>query len=260
MPMLHFLADPPPFHRVEASTDPSVLILCDHASALIPERYGDLGLDATTLADHVAWDIGAEAVSRHLAQRLGCHAILAGISRLVIDLNRPLGEPSSIPARTCGVEVPGNRAIDDDQAEARAEAWFWPYHHEVTTQLGRMFRHGAVPAVISIHSFTPTLQGFRRPWEIGVLWNRDGRMALPVLDSLSAIPGLTVGDNQPYSAREINYTLDTHAGAAGLPHISFEIRQDVLADDAACKRWGDLLADVLVPVLAQPALRRVQVF
>ena len=252
--------DPPPFERVEATTAAAVLVVCDHASATIPARHGTLGLDAQTRRAHVAWDIGAAAVARHLAGHLGCAAILTGISRLVIDCNRQPGDPSSIPVRTCGVEVPVNRTVDDSEAEARAEAWFWPYHREIGTQLGRLFRHGGVPAMVSVHSFTPRLGDFQRPWQVGVLWNRDGRMALPVIDALRRMPGLCVGDNQPYSGREINYTLDTHAGAAGLPHVSFEIRQDLLGDDDGRRRWAALLAQVLVPVLADPQLRRVRVF
>ena len=262
--MLQFIAhpdnDPVPFQRLDATHDPSVLIVCDHASAQIPSRHGDLGLAADSLTDHVAWDIGAATISRLLAERLGCHAILAGVSRLVIDCNRQPGDPSSIPHCTCGITVPGNHGVDDAEAEARAGAWFWPYHREIGTVLGRMFRHGPVPAMISVHSFTPCMQGFQRPWQVGVLWNRDGRMALPVIDSLRQVPGLCVGDNQPYSGREINYTLDTHAGAAGLPHVSFEIRQDLVRDEEGCRRWADILARVLAPVLADPSLRRVQVF
>lgn len=262
--MLRFMpnpdADPPPFERVEAGANADVLIVCDHASAAIPARHGGLGLDAQILGAHVAWDIGAAQVTRLLAAHLGGVAILAGISRLVIDCNRQPGDASSIPACTCGVAVPGNAGLDDSEAEARAEAWFWPYHREIGTQLGRMLRHGRVPAMISVHSFTPSLGAIPRPWHVGVLWNRDGRMALPVLDALRGMPQLCVGDNQPYSAREINYTLDTHAGAAGLPHVSFEIRQDLLADDASCRHWADLLARVLRPVVADPSLRRVQVF
>ncbi|MBI2241540.1 MAG: N-formylglutamate amidohydrolase [Magnetospirillum gryphiswaldense] len=254
------LADPPAFQVVPATSDAAVLIACDHASALIPPRHGDLGLDQETRQAHVAWDIGAAKVATALAGHLGCAAVLAGISRLVIDCNRQPGDPSSIPACTCGVAVPGNQGLDDAEAEARAESWFWPYHRELGTHLARLLRHGPVPAMVSVHSFTPNMGEFPRPWHVGVLWNRDGRMALPVLDALRKVSGLCVGDNQPYSGREINYTLDTHAGAAGLPHVSFEIRQDLLADDDACQRWGALLAQVLVPVLANPDLRRIQVF
>lgn len=263
--MLHFTPldqpEPAPFETIEGASDADALLICDHASALIPSYYNELGLAPGDRYAHVAWDIGAAEVTRGLARRLGCPAVLAGVSRLVIDCNRQPGDPSSIPANSCGVAVPGNVGLDDLEADARAERWFWPYHHEIGTVLSHLFRRGRVPAMVSVHSFTPCIcGGTQRPWHVGVLSNRDLRMAEPVLRALQKRGGLVVGDNEPYSAREINYTLDTHAGAAGLPHVSFEIRQDLVADAAGCEAWADLLAEVLRPVLADPALRRVQVY
>jgi predicted N-formylglutamate amidohydrolase len=262
--MLHFIpsgqTEPAPFERIDGPDTAGLLLICDHASPRIPARYGDLGLAPEHRYAHVAWDIGAAAVTRGLAARLKCPAVLGGVSRLVIDCNRQPGDSSSIPANSCGVPVPGNAGVDDAEADARAEEWFWPYHHEIGTVLAHLFRHGTVPAMVSVHSFTPCMGGQQRPWHIGVLSNRDVRMASPVLAALRACGDLVVGDNQPYSAREINYTLDTHAGAAGLPHVSFEIRQDLVADAAACEHWADLLAEVLRPVLADRSLRRVEVF
>lgn len=264
--MLHFIPldqpEPAPFERIDGPDDADVLLICDHASPLIPSRYDELGLAPEHRYAHVAWDIGAAEVTRGLARRLSCPAVLAGVSRLVIDCNRQPGDASSIPAMSCGVPVPGNRGVDDAEADGRAERWFWPYHHEIGTLLAHQLRRGRVPAMVSVHSFTPCIGtgALARPWHVGVLSNRDLRMTAPVLAALRAQPGLIVGDNEPYSAREINYTLDTHAGAAGLPHVSFEIRQDLVADPAGCERWADLLAQVLGPVLADAGLRRVEVF
>ena len=253
-------AEPPPFARVDGADDAPVLIVCDHASPTIPAGYGDLGLGLEHRRDHVAWDIGAAELTRALAMRLGCPALLSGVSRLVIDCNRQPGDPASIPAETCGVMDPGNRTVDDGEADRRAERWFWPYHHEITTLLGHLWRHGPAPALVSVHSFTPSLHGQARPWHVGVLWNRDGRMARPLLKHLGGRDGLVVGDNRPYSGREINYTQDTHAGAAGLPHFSVELRQDLIADAAGIERWAGLLAEALAPVLADPGLHRVELF
>ena len=252
--------EPPPFERIEGACDAKLLIVCDHASAVIPANYGDLGVAPEHRLAHVAWDIGAAQVTRLLAARLGCPALLSGVSRLVIDCNRLPGDPASIPALTCGVMVPGNRTIADAEADRRAERWFWPYHHEIAGVLGHLRRHGPPPALVSVHSFTPRLHGQERPWHVGVLWNRDPRMARPALDHLSGHGDLVVGDNLPYSGREINYTQDTHAGAAGLPHISFELRQDLVADAAGIARWAELLAKALAPALADPELHRVATF
>jgi predicted N-formylglutamate amidohydrolase len=262
--MLTFLpADPgqaQPFHIVSAAPGADVLVICDHASPQVPARYGTLGLSDETLSAHVAWDIGAARVAILLAQRLRCPAILSGVSRLVIDCNRQPGDPSSIPVDTCGVAVPGNRDVDDAEAQSRAQDWFWPYHQAIGDELARMLRHGCVPAMVSVHSFTAAMNGTARPWHVGVLSNRDRRLADPVLAALRSDSGLVVGDNQPYSGREINYTLDTHAGAAGLPHVSFEIRQDLLADEQGCRAWAERLADVLAPALQDPEHRLMRVF
>lgn len=263
--MLTFIPDPqgmpPPFETVDGADDARVLLVCDHASKAIPLDLGDLGLDRSERECHVAWDIGAAEVTRRLAARLGCPAVLAGISRLVIDCNRQPGDPSSIPACSCTVEIPGNKGLSEAEAQARAERCFWPYHTEIGNRIAHLWRNGVAPAVVAIHSFTPRINGCApRPWHVGVLWNRDPRMAVPLLHALGGRDGLVVGDNQPYSGREINYTLDTHAGAAGLPNVSFEIRQDLLADADGWARWADLLAEALAPVLAQPGLHRAQVY
>jgi predicted N-formylglutamate amidohydrolase len=262
--MLRFIPSDPsvpqPFYRLEGSNAADALVICDHASAAIPARYGDLGLGEAERSDHIAWDKGAALVALGLARRLGCPAILSGVSRLVIDCNRQPGDPSSIPASTCGIVVPGNGAVDDAEAQDRATTWFWPYHQQIGDELARLFRRGPVPAMVSVHSFTASMNGAVRPWHVGILSNRDRRIADPVLAGLALCSGLVVGDNEPYSGREINYTLDTHAGAAGLPHVSFEIRQDLLGHKAACEEWAATLAEVLAPILADPALRRVQVF
>ncbi|CAA7617196.1 N-formylglutamate amidohydrolase [Magnetospirillum sp. SS-4] len=254
------LADAP-FEVVEGRPDSRVLVVCDHASPAIPAELGDLGLGPAERSSHVAWDIGAAEVARELAGLLGCPAVLTGVSRLVIDCNRQPGDPSSIPARSCGVAVPGNAAVGEAEAHGRAGRWFWPYHTEIGNRIAHLWRHGPAPAVVAIHSFTPRMgEAPPRPWHVGVLWNRDPRMAAPVLAALAARGDLVVGDNQPYSGREINYTLDTHAGAAGLPNVSFEIRQDLVGDEAGCRRWAAILAEALTPVLAEPTLYRAEIY
>lgn len=234
-----------PFTVIPSRGRSRVVLVCDHASDHIPPAWNNLGVDAGARRSHIAWDIGAAEVTRRLAHRLGCTAVLAGASRLVIDCNRRPGEASSIPVETGGVEIPGNRNLTAAQVAARVDDWFWPYHRAIGASLAHIWRGGLVPAVIAIHSFTPRLQGAVRPWHVGVLWNRDDRLALPALGLLRARPDLTVGDNQPYSARDLNYTLDTHAASAGIPHVSFEIRQDLVDTAAGIAFWTDLLASLL---------------
>lgn len=252
--------DPPPFTVVNPNGQASVVLVCDHASNAIPTALDQLGLGLAELSQHIAWDIGAAHVARLLAVRLDAPAVLAGYSRLVIDCNRSPGDPTSIAEVSDGIFIPGNRNLDDAAAESRLNEVFWPYHHAITQMLAHRWRHGhgRAPALIAIHSFTPVMKGFRRPWQLGVLWNRDPRLAQPLLAQFRIDADLCVGDNEPYSGREVGFTMDTHGGAAGLPHVEVEIRQELIADGTGCARWATVVGDALAAVLRDESLYRVQ--
>ncbi len=249
--------DPPAVELVNESGAARLVLVCDHASARIPTALGTLGLDPATLARHIAYDIGAAEVTRRLAETLDAVAVLSGYSRLVIDCNRPLDDPTSIREISDGTVVPGNRGLDAAAAAERAEALFRPYHRAIAGAIDRIRACGAVPAVISIHSCTPVMKGVERPWHIGVLSNRDRRIADPLIAALARRPGLCVGDNRPYSGMDAyGYTIETHAVPAGLPNVLLEIRQDLIDTHHGAADWADLLAGVLAPILADSALAR----
>jgi predicted N-formylglutamate amidohydrolase len=237
-----------------------ILVVCDHASNRVPAHLGNLGLAPDALGQHIGWDIGAAVVARRLADRLAATAVLSKVSRLVIDCNRPVGHPTSICPTSDGTVIPGNRELNDAQARGRAETYFYPYHGAIAAQLERIEATGQAAALVAVHSFTPCMAGVPRPWHVGVLWNRDPRLALPLIEGLRRDPALVVGDNEPYSGRQSNYTADLHAGACGRPHVSIEIRQDLLARDAAAQGWGDRLAELLAPLLALPENRVKRIF
>lgn len=244
--------DPPPVEEILGSFP--LLLVCDHASNRVPAALDGLGLPSGRLAEHIAVDIGAAAVTRLLTPALSASAILAGYSRLVIDCNRALDDPSSIPSLSDGIAIPGNRDLSDSARGARGAEIFTPYHAGVARRLAAA---STVPALISIHSFTPVMRGFVRPWHIGVLWDDDPRIAVPLLSALGAEVGLVVGDNQPYSAREPRgYTVSHHAHAPGFPHVAIELRQDLVADKAGAREWADRLARLLKPILADQTLYR----
>ena len=251
--------DPPPFSVINPGGQAPAVLACDHASNALPVALGQLGLGSVELTQHIAWDIGAAQVTRLLAAQLDAPAVLAGYSRLVIDCNRPPGDPTSIAGISDNIVIPGNQAVDDAAAELRLNEAFWPYHHAVTQALAHRWRHdcGHAPALIAIHSFTPTMNGFQRPWHIGVLWNRDPRLARPLLAQFRANTELCVGDNQPYSGRDTGFTMDVHGSAAGLPHLEIEIRQDLIADEAGCVRWAAIVGAALEAVLANDAIYQV---
>ncbi|MFB0873480.1 MULTISPECIES: N-formylglutamate amidohydrolase [unclassified Sphingobium] len=217
-----------------------LLIVADHASAHVPADI-DLGIDPALLSEHIAVDIGAAAVSRLLAAQLGCRAILGGVSRLVIDLNREEDAPGLLPVMSDGHAIAGNRSAD---LGVRMRRFYHPYHDRIAALLAGM----ASPFILSVHSFTPRLAsdpGQTRPWEIGVLYNKDDRAARIAIPMLKAA-GLIVGDQQPYSGALLNATMNRHAEANGIPYLGIEMRQDLVGDAAGQARFAGILGPVVL--------------
>lgn len=247
--------DPPPFERINPTGKARFILLCDHASLAVPRRLGTLGLDPAELRRHIGWDIGAAALTRILATRLDARAFLSGFSRLVIDCNRKFDDPTSIPEESDRTEVPANKGLTAAERQERVEACFWPYHRAIAAELDAWAAAGRVPAIISMHSFTPVFDARHRPWHVGILWHRDERLARPLIETLAAEPALVVGDNEPYDGASPHaYTMPVHGLARGLPHVQFEIRQDLIADAAGVQRWADRLTRVLGAVMADDRL------
>jgi predicted N-formylglutamate amidohydrolase len=243
--------DPPAFAIVNSAGRGRALLIADHAGRAIPRRLGRLGLDEAALARHIAWDIGIEATTRALSALLDAPAAIAGYSRLVIDCNRRLDDPTSIAQESDRIPVPGNRGLSAEDRKARAEAIFRPYHAAVAEVIARKRNEGPDPAILSLHSFTPQMNGFARPWHIGILWNRDPRLPVPLMARLLQEKGVVVGDNEPYSGKdEHGYSTIAHAEAQGLPHGLIEMRQDLIGDAAGVARWAEVLTRVLRDVLA----------
>lgn len=228
-----------------------VLIVCDHASNRVPAKLNGLGVPPETLDRHVAYDIGARGVAERLSDRLEIPAVFAGYSRLVIDINRPLDDFTSIREIYDGDIIPANRFLTSEEVAARANTLFHPYHEEIDHRLGRILADGDQPVIVSVHSFTESYRGQTRPWEIGVLSSHDRRLALPTLAGLRAArPDLSVGDNEPYSGFDAyGHTIETHATPHGYANVLLEIRQDVIRSETGQIEYGDLLADVLGEIL-----------
>lgn len=247
--------DPPPFRAWNPEGSAPILLVCDHAANTVPLRLGALGLPSEELGRHIGWDIGAESVTRKLAERLGARAIVSSFSRLVIDCNRRDSDPSVIPEVSDGTRVPGNAGLDAAGRAARIEAIYWPYHRAIEAELDRFAARGVAPALLSIHSFTPLMNGVARPWHIGVLWDQDARIPAPLIQNLGRGTGLVVGDNEPYTERdETGFTLRHHAGRRGLPHVVLEIRQDEISSAEGQARYADLIGEALSPILADARL------
>lgn len=249
--------EPAPYEVIEVEGRRPLLIACDHASNTIPRSLGTLGVSPARLEDHIAWDIGAGAVTRYLSERLGCPAVLGNYSRLVVDLNRDLEDPTAYPAISDGVLVPANMGLTPEIRAARARALFKPYHEALRRVTQSLTTDGQQPVLVAIHSFTPVQHGLFRPWEIGVLWERDARLPLPLMAALRQTGEVSVGDNVPYSGRHpADFTIDHHAEPLGLAHAGIEIRQDLIGDREGQERWGERLAQALELVLSDEGLYR----
>ena len=235
-----------------------ILLLCDHAGRQVPPELAQLGLSDEALAQHIGWDIGAAEVTRDLARRLDAPALLNHCSRLVIDPNRRPGTATSIPEISDGCVVPGNQGLDPAARLDRVRRYFLPYHRAVARRIAAFRRAGRVPAVIAMHSFTPRMNGLDRPWQVGVLWRGDRRLAAPVLAALEARGDLVVGDNQPYSGlRDFGFTVQFHAQRTRLPHIMFELRQDEIATTDDALRYAAIVHAALREPLRDPELYRI---
>jgi predicted N-formylglutamate amidohydrolase len=227
-------------------------IVCDHAGRLIPRSLGSLGLSEDQRATHIAWDIGAAGVAQRLAAALGAYVVLQRYSRLVIDCNRPLDAADSIVLSSERTAIPGNQNLDPGAAEARARAIFHPYHDEITKALDQREAIGLPTVLVAMHSFTPVFMDAARPWHAGVLYNRDARVARPLLAALRAEGDLVVGENEPYAAGELtDYSIVTHGERRGLPCVEIEIRQDLIADVRGQDAWAERLARLL-PLAIRP--------
>ena len=235
-----------------------LILLCDHASNAFPPGYGTLGLPPEQLLRHIAYDIGAGALTRALSQRLRIPAAMTCFSRLLIDPNRGRDDPTLVMRLSDGAVVPGNRHIDADEKAQRIVRYYDPYDAAIAGLIDAAVSAGRVPALFSIHSFTPVWRGMPRPWHAAILWDRDPRLARPFIDMLEAEGDLVVGDNEPYTGALHGDTMYRHGTARGLAHALIEVRQDLIGDEAGVAHWADRLAPMLQAAQRLPDLDRVR--
>ncbi|MDB5687049.1 MAG: N-formylglutamate amidohydrolase [Rhizorhabdus sp.] len=219
-----------------------LLLIADHASNHVPADI-DLDIDAALLNLHMAIDIGVAPLGRLLCDRLGMTGVFGPVSRLVIDLNREEDAKGLIPVESDGFAIPGNALLDADGRAARIDRFWRPYHAQIAATIAAERPR----LIVSLHSFTPQLTtrpDEARPWQIGVLYNRDDRAALLGIAGLRA-SGVVTGDNEPYSGKVLNATMNAHAEANGIPYLGLEVRQDLIGADAGVAHWADVLAPVI---------------
>jgi len=243
----------PAFETVLFNPASRWLITCDHASNTIPDNVnsGTLGLTNTEMERHIAYDIGAAGVTRHLAKYLNANAILSGFSRLVIDPNRGTDDPTLIMQLYDGTIVPGNRGLRPKDIKFRRQAFYDQYH----TRYADLASARDDTVILAVHSFTPRLNGKTpRPWHIGVLYADDDRIAAPLLRRLRTQSDLLVGENEPYAGHLPGDALDRHALRHGRPNVLLEFRQDLITTEPEQHAWARRLAPILTAALNDSGL------
>jgi predicted N-formylglutamate amidohydrolase len=246
--------DPDPVGVVRPEGGSRFLLTGDHAGRAVPRALADLGLAQGDLARHIGIDIGIEGVGSASALLLDATFIYQRYSRLVIDCNRQPAQADAFAVVSDGTRVPGNAALDEAARAARIAAIFRPYHRRIAAEIDARLARGAPPVVVALHSFTPHHGDFPapRPWHLGVLWNRDARLARAVVEAAEAEGDLLVGQNQPYVVSDTHdYGIPVHGEARGLLHVEIEIRQDLIAHPAGQAEWAGRLQRILPRALAR---------
>ena len=242
------------FAVVPGRADAGLILLCDHAGNALPPEYGTLGLPEAQLRRHIAYDIGAAAVTCAIAASLDVPAVLTRFSRLLIDPNRGADDPTLIMRLSDGAVIPGNRHLDAAERERRAARYYRPYHEAIERVIGQCDDAGGPPSIVSIHSFTESWKGVPRPWHVGILWDRDARLSQPMLDYFHADGGLIVGDNEPYKGSLEGDCLWQHATSRGLPNALIEIRQDLIREPQGQQQWAERIIALIHALKDRPDL------
>lgn len=252
------------YEVIPGRLDAGLIVLCDHAVNALPSEYGTLGLPPAEFERHIAYDIGAAAVTRKVAEALGVPAICTRFSRLLIDVNRGLDDPTLIMRISDGAVVPGNRHLDAAERGKRVGRYYEPYHRQIDDLIESCVAAGVPPALLSVHSFTDNWKGDPRPWHAAILWDRDHRLSVPLLNQLRRDPSIVVGENEPYDGKLAGDCMWQHGTRRGLAHTIIEIRQDLIRDAAGQLDWAERLAAAVKAVFARAdlneAMHTVQYF
>jgi predicted N-formylglutamate amidohydrolase len=249
-----------PVETITGDDAAGLLLLCDHAVADVPAEYGDLGVGGEAWERHIASDIGAGPLTRGLATRLDAPALLTRFSRLLIDPNRGEDDPTLVMRISDRVVVPGNAGLDERERAHRLNAYHRPYHNAIERKIAAMTAAGCLPILLSIHSFTHSWRGSDRPWHIGILWDKDPRLAVPLIDALRGQKNLVVGDNEPYIGSLVGDTMNRHGTGAGIAHALVEVRQDLITSPDGVEEWADRLAAIMEQLVTLDGLHELVKF
>ncbi|MGB3813345.1 MAG: N-formylglutamate amidohydrolase [Shinella sp.] len=232
-----------------------IILVCEHASRLLPKSLGTLGLSEEVRASHIAWDPGALAVSRLMAEHLDATLLFQRFSRLVYDCNRPPESPAAMPEKSEVFDVPGNAGLDQAARDARTEALYLPFRDTLSRIVKERIAEGRAPVIVTMHSFTPIYFGMQRLVEIGILHDADARLADAMLTAASEDKRYDVRRNEPYGPDDgVTHTLKEHGLSNGLPNVMIEVRNDLIKDEASQRVMAGYLSGLLresIPAIKQ---------
>lgn len=254
--------EPAPYRIENTKGKAPILIVCDHASNRVPRALKDVGLSKADLGKHIAWDPGTEDIGRYMSEKLDATGFFACYSRIVVDVNRGERSPECMREVSDHIHVPGNKGLSAAEKRQRLDEIFWPYHRALAAQIKTYRKKKIVPLIVSLHSFTPEMEGYKRPWHIGVLWNKEETIARRLVAELRAKnPDMVVGENEPYTLKQANLTkntIKTHAEDSGLPYVIVEFRQDLVGTKRGALKWGRIFLEALAPILLDPAIYQLR--
>lgn len=233
------------------NADGAVVLVCEHASSLLPTAAGTLGLSSEALSSHIAWDPGALAVSRLLSAKLDALLVHQRFSRLIYDCNRPPESPAAMPEKSEIYEIPGNRDLSVAERYARTAAIYIPFHDRISAELASRAAAGRPSVLVTVHSFTPIYFGKPRAVEIGILHDTDTRLADVMLDGAAKAGRFRVERNSPYGPEDgVTHTLRLHALPAGHANVMIEVRNDLIANSVDQEVMADYLAGLIADAVS----------
>ena len=183
------------------------------------------------LATHRGYDPGALELARDFAAATGAKLFYSTISRLLVELNRPLGHPQVF-----------SRPVPHAARERLLERYYMPYWRAIEQALSKAPRR---VLHLSFHSFTPKLRGERRTTDVGLLFD-PARAAEAAFCRLwkarieKQHPRLAVRYNDPYDGTHpsVVQSMREKFGARRYVGIQIEVNQKYARGDA--RRWRAL--------------------
>ncbi|RFC67777.1 MULTISPECIES: N-formylglutamate amidohydrolase [Mesorhizobium] len=250
-----------PFEVIEGNRKKGMVLIADHAGRALPDEYGSLSLPAREFDRHIAYDIGVEGLTRELATMTGAPAVMANFSRLLIDPNRGEDDPTMIRQLYDGTVIQANYPMTEKERKKRLNDFYRPYHDAVGSVIASVFEAtGQAPFIVSLHSFTPEMQGRKRPWHVGILWDMDDRAPKPMMEMLAADKNIVVGDNEPYDGALRGDTMYRHAIVNGYAHALIEVRQDLIGEATGVRAWAERLHPIIEELNRKPDMHVVKQF